>query len=89
MKFNINNYVKVKLTQVGIDELKRQHEEQKIAHERLRSQGIDDFVLPKVDADGYSEFQLFNLMAIFGDLMWEGLASPFEIEIIIDEPKGG
>ena len=77
-KFNINEYVKVKLNESGITELKRQHEE-------LKARGYKgDFMIPEVDINGYTKYQLHNLMNIFGHLTFNGFECPFEIEILID-----
>ena len=76
-KFNINNYVKVKLNEIGISELKKQHRE-------LRLGFLSDFKMPKVDENGYTEYQLHELMSLFGHLTINGLECPFEIEILIN-----
>jgi hypothetical protein len=80
MKFNINSYVKVKLNKVGIDELKRQHTELK-----ANFPGLHDFREPKTDEEGYSRFQLHDLMNRLGHLCTLGFEPPFdtEIEIVI------
>ena len=42
---------------------------------------------PKVDEDGYHHFQLWVLMAIFGQHMYAGIVDmPFETTIYYDEP---
>lgn len=51
--FNINNYVKVKLTEDAVNELERQHIELYKSIPVYR-----DFTPPKVDENGYSKFQL-------------------------------
>ena len=79
-EFNINYYVKVKLTQVGKDELLRQHKEWLIKIPSLKR----EFTLPKEDEDGYSKWQMHSLMNSFGHLMSIGFNTPFETEILID-----
>lgn len=80
VKLNINQIVKVKLTKTGVDELKRQHDE---LPESLKF----EFNL-KVDEDGYSSFQCWQLMSTFGHMMTLGLNLPFETEILLDaEPE--
>lgn len=78
-EFNVNNYVKVKLTETGIDELKKQHD-------RLIKLGanIGDFKPPQVDKDGYTKYQLHDLMSSLGHLMHIGFGGPFETTILID-----
>ena len=82
MKFNINHTVKVKLTEVGIAELERQHKELQAA---LPSVGDFDANAWKGDEDGYNKFQLHDLMARFGHMLYCGSTCPFETEIIISE----
>ena len=78
MKFNINNCVKVKLTNRGRDILTDQQEEY------LSQYGFNlDF--PFEDDEGWSEWQLWHLMSTFGDFMYNGCVEPFEMEIEIIE----
>lgn len=67
MKFNINDYVKVKLTEHG----------KKI----LKEKDINN----SVDENGYTKFQLWDIMNIFGEYCILGCDVPFETEIIIPE----
>lgn len=81
MKFNINNYVKVKLNERGKEILKKEWDSRPNI---FRSQF--EFELPEEDEDGYSKWQLWNLMTTFGEYMWLGCVVPFETEIeIINE----
>lgn len=75
VKFNINQLVKVKLTKVGMDELKRQHAE---LPESLKFEFNQT-----VDEDGYSSFQCWQLMSTFGHMMILGLNLPFETETLL------
>jgi len=71
MKVNINNYVKVKLTNYGLNILKSKHKE---------------FEQLKTDKEGYTEFQLWELMNIFGAYMYlSSVNLPFEHDIEIKE----
>lgn len=63
-KFNINLNVKVKLTKYGVAELKRQHDE---LNEQLGGK-LTDFRPPSVDAEGFSTFQLHDLMYRLGHM---------------------
>lgn len=78
MKFNINEKVKVKLTTKG--------------HGILRDKGDNPNDL-QIDENGFVEFQLWELMSLFGSNCWNGCNIPFEtiIEIpqsnFIDEAK--
>lgn len=77
MKFNINNYVRVRLNDKGREHYLR----------HWASCGVKDRELPAVDADGFSRFQMWDLMHIFGTLCYLGALVPFDTEIIIEEPK--
>ncbi len=76
---NINDWVLVKLNKNGIDELKRQHNELK-----LQLPALGDFKL-KIDDDGYTKFQLHDLMNRLGHMCSLGFEPPFSTEIIIKE----
>jgi len=73
--FNINNTVRVKLTPVGRAELQRQHDELNKLYPR-----IGPFTF-RVDAEGYSEFQLWSLMEQLGHMCHMGGDIPFETDI--------
>lgn len=76
--FNINDQVRVKLTEAGLALLRAQHEQMNIEWRRN-----DPFVPPKVDADGWTEYQLWDLMFTFGQEMHMGNFGrmPFETTI--------
>lgn len=80
MKFNINNEIKIKLTAYGKNILKEQHEElYKFIPEKRK------FELPPEDSDGWSVWQMHDVMNRFGQYVWMGNNGlPFEtgIEII-------
>lgn len=70
ISFNINETVKVQLTETG----------QKIYRTVYNKN-------PKVDKDGYTEFQLWHLMQLFGNYMINGSNDlPFSTNIIIIKP---
>ena len=77
--YNINSTVKVKLTDYG-----------KKLHKQTWSSILagTDIKLPKLIEDdaGYSEWQLWELMAFFGNNLYLGNQHlPFETDILIDE----
>ena len=77
VEFNINDYVKVKITETGIDELKKQHE-------ILKAMGFEgEFKIPEVDENGYVKFQMHRLMHTFGRLTSIGFECPFETTVLI------
>ncbi len=71
-KFNINNIVKVKITDRGVELLAFYYLGRQI-----------DAVPLKIDENGYSEFQLWELFKIFGEHIHAGCVLPFETEILI------
>lgn len=79
-KFNVNNYVLVKLTEQG----------RQIYFEHYSVGGMFkkmDKLLKtnEPDANGYSRFQLHDLMHIFGNYMGNGMSIAFETDILIPE----
>jgi len=79
MDFNINRYVYVRLTSVGKEELKRQHEELKKMFPLL-----EDYTERKEDVEGFSEWQLYYLMSKLGHMFVMGRDVPFETNIKIE-----
>ena len=74
-KFNTNLNVKVKLTEYGLTELKRQHDE---LNEQLGGK-LMSFKDPSTDDEGCTTFQLHDLMHRFGHMMHVGNSRlPFE-----------
>ena len=86
VKFNINNDVKVRLTQMGKDIFYHQYDELNKIYGRI----VCEPHYPRVDKDGYSRFQLHKLMEMYGQHLHNGGSvehntSPFETEILICE----
>lgn len=82
VSFNVNSYVYVKLTQKGLDILKKEHEELMSFYGALAQR---DFLPPNTNSDGYSKFQLWSLMATFGGDCFNGCVVPFETTFLIDK----
>jgi len=78
MKFNINDYVKVKLTPFGVEILARKHAELKKEYPSLH-----EFKMPVIDSEGYTKYQMWHLMQDFGDCLGFGTL-PFETTIDIE-----
>ena len=80
--FNINNIVKVKLTEYGKQMLERDHIEFWGARGML-----DKFPYKprEEDENGYVEFQLWSLMYQLGKYCILGCEPPFDTVILIDE----
>jgi len=83
IKYNVNDFVWVKLTAYGKEELEKQHNE--LSDKLKYSMSDYPFKLPEKDKDGYYKFQLWYLMQTFGHLM--GCKSPFEMDIKLENKK--
>ena len=81
-KVNINERVKVKLTQKGINVLKENHNRMNDRLIHIGDGGLGEFVL-ETDSEGYTHFQLWDLMSAFGNRLRIGQDPPFETDIII------
>jgi hypothetical protein len=84
MKMNINQYVKVRLTEKGKEILLNDHNRIDQQLKESGAKGLGTFIL-KLDKDGYYKDQLWNIMSVFGDYMLMGTDLPFETEIEIVE----
>ena len=76
--YNINSFVYVKLTDIGIQELKRQHDELMTIYPSM-----GDFKI-QVNNYGYVKLQMHELMSRLGHLCYLGFKVPFETEILFD-----
>jgi hypothetical protein len=74
--FNVNEYVRVKLTERGVNILRRRHDRMADSFPNVGS-----FSEPKRDTEGWSSFQLWELMKNFGADIGNGLPVPFETTI--------
>lgn len=80
-EFNINAKVKVKLTETGKEELKRQHKQS----QKEFLQYLADFDdVYKEDEDGYTSIQLWVLMIKFGHTMNVFEEPPFTTKMVIE-----
>jgi hypothetical protein len=77
--FNVNGYVWVKLTPVGLKILEDLHLWLKQSVPRL-----PEFTPPPADSDGYTRHQLWALMKDFGAYMTWGGESPFETKVFFE-----
>lgn len=76
-EFNLNDYVWVKLTDAG-----------RVAHrnhwERLSFGTVHDYK-PVDEIDGWSRWQLWELMQVFGGSLYNGCNVPFETTIRMED----
>lgn len=87
IRINVNDSVKVKLTDLGIAILRERRKELNQMIHANGGRGLGEFE-PKTDEEGYSTFQLWDLMNTFGYWMTMGFDIPFETDIIIIK-RGG
>jgi hypothetical protein len=83
-EFNINNYVSVRLTDDGHKELKRQHDSLNL---QLNGR-LGEWKGVKEDADGWSRWQMWDLMNRFGHMLSLGSVMPFDPLIMVGELNG-
>lgn len=81
---NFNDEVKVKLTEVGIEIMQEQRRELNSHIQGNGGIGLGELEL-KTDDDGYTRFQLWDLMNRFGQHMRIGHPEPFEGTMIFPQ----
>jgi len=86
MDFNVNHEVFVRLTDEGRSLHRKAHDELE-AHIRSVSPKVKPvaYQSPKEDEDGWSKWLLWELMASFGEHMYNGCRPPFELDIRIPD----
>ena len=79
IEINLNETIRVKLTDLGKDIYYHQFDE---LHEALKSRGIspNQPTMPRVDADGFTSMQLWRFIELYGSHI--GMAKPNVIEPI-------
>lgn len=83
MTFNINDNVKVRLTEHGHEILKKRYDELTSGMPIFKS--VYPFQRPEEDSDGWSEWPLWDLMYQFGKHTYNGSDLPFHTIIRIDD----
>ena len=79
MKFNLNSFVKIKLTSCGKEIL---HNRRKDLYNKI-GQPMPEYSIVE-DEDGWSRWQLWEVMSIFGNHLYMGASQhPFGLEIDI------
>lgn len=83
IKFNINEYFRVKLTERG----KQLHRDQHAALNARFPAALLKYTAPEEDGEGWSKWQAWHLMQTFGEHIGMGFDPPFEttIEILANE----
>lgn len=83
--FNLNEYVKVKLTPKG-------HQILKDAHDKLYKGGpLHEYEPPEEDEDGWSKWQMWCFMAAIGKHIHMGMQPPVHtnIKFLCEEKNNG
>lgn len=69
----LNDQVKIKILEPGIEHLKCHYQELGIPYEA-----------PKMDSDGYATMTLWYVMSTFGDILYNGAPHAFELAIDLE-----
>lgn len=81
MEFNVNDKVRVRLTHHGRDILRGIVADYRQKHPKANAL----FLFPQESDDGWSEWQLWELMSTFGEHCYNGCEVPFETTINIPD----
>lgn len=85
IEFNINEFVKVKLTEHGRKILANQHNEYAIRYPKAFEVKTPNDFKENEDENGYTKFQLWSLMEKFGNHIGECKENCFETKILIKQ----
>ena len=81
VKVNLNSYMKVKLNDLGKDIYYHQYDE---LNKMVTSYKIKP-KMPKVDEEGYTSFQIWQFMNLYGEYMKMGFEGVLEsLDVIIE-----
>ncbi|MHB4415764.1 SOS-response repressor and protease LexA, partial [Klebsiella pneumoniae] len=78
---NLNSIVKVKLNEVSLRHLEKQHEQNRIQYPGI----FGDFAPPVTDENGYTSMTLWSLMSDLGQLCYCGGDVPFELKMVLED----
>lgn len=84
---NLNEYVKVKLTDYGKDIFYHQFDDV-IEVAKRKGGKPPEPSMPRVDEEEYTSFQLWYLMQLFGPHIGIAMPQPFDINIVYELPDG-
>lgn len=91
-ELNLNNMVKVKLTEIGVKKWLEQADILGQYNQNMCKE-LQICFLSKIDDEGYLETELWQLMHVFGPFIYHGMnlsAYPFEsMKILINENELG
>jgi hypothetical protein len=85
-KFNLNNIIKVKLSDAGFCLWKDKEDEVYLPYKSMHKymQSIEDYK-KKADGNGYVDFQAWHFIELFGGTIKFGSNPIFDTNILIDE----
>lgn len=69
----LNDQVKIRILEPGIEHLKRHYQDLNIPYEA-----------PKLDTDGYATMTLWYVMSTFGEILYNGAPHAFELAIDLE-----
>ena len=78
LEFNLNQTVYIKLTDEGRLFLKQKHDQIWIG-----PWAAHQYIAPREDSEGWSEWQLWDLMSVFGDQFYWGMTKPNNFALTI------
>lgn len=79
--FNLNDYIKVKLTEMGL----KIHRARYDSLWAIGQQPFFEYQPPTIDENGWSEWQAWEFMQIFGAHFSNGFNNPCIIKIYFEE----
>jgi hypothetical protein len=84
-EFNINQYVYIRLTEVGYATWKERHDDMYRPYPAYHSEikPIEHYKQQAND-EGFIKMQLWEVMQLFGHKMGNGMPVPFETEILLE-----
>jgi len=88
MLFNLNENVRVKLTDTGKEIMRKKHTDLVTKFGSVISDKSKIFTLPPEDENGYSQWKMWQLFSNFGEHIYMGCEPPFDLTIEIPDSKG-
>ena len=79
---NVNDYVRVRLNDLG-----RKHHREDFLRWTAQLPKKPEYRAPQEDADGWSKWQLWSLMELFGPIISLGAQMPFDSCIQVGKPN--
>lgn len=72
VKININDKIKVRLSAYGVDLFSKRYFDINRLSDDLYGRRLVVNTMPEIDSDGYTQFQLHDFMALYGQHMVMG-----------------